>query len=107
MEGYELLESEEALGEVFDLGVLDVGGLERLASRVRERREGGSVPCFCLFCSWWPGEVPARFLGEVVDEVIFFPFEPSELRARVEALLGLRRLSSYRALVQRGPPWGW
>lgn len=104
---YELLTSDDALEEPFDLGIVDGMALERLWEKVRERRERerpAFLP-FLLLTSRGDVDYLTRNLWEVVDDLVHTPVRPLELRARIEVLLRARRYSRdlYHLLFHRIP----
>lgn len=88
-------ESEQALDEPFDLGILDGPALDRLWERVQARKEAEQplfLP-FLLVTARKDVRYVTRHLWRTVDELILTPIEKVELQARVEILLRARRYS--------------
>jgi signal transduction histidine kinase len=88
-------DSERALGEEFDLGVLDATALDRLWERVQARKQA-EQPSFLpwlVVTSRQDVGLVTRHLWTSVDELVITPIEKVELQARVEILLRARRLS--------------
>jgi diguanylate cyclase (GGDEF)-like protein len=86
---------EQPLQEQFDLAIIDGASLKQLRLQVRDRRRADEpvfLP-FLLLTVRRRGQLPARHLGRLVDDVILRPISESELRARVTNLLRMRRLS--------------
>ena len=87
--------AEQPLQEEFDLAIIDGSSLRTLRSEVRERRnreEPVLVP-FLLLTVRRRGNMPARHLGRLVDDVILRPVNEKELKARVANLLRMRTWS--------------
>jgi signal transduction histidine kinase len=94
-------ESDEALQDAFDLAIVDGPPLDRLWSRVQQRKQA-EEPLFLpvlLLTSRQGVDLVTRHLWRAIDEVVLRPIEKVELQARVETLLRARRLSV--ALRQR------
>ena len=78
----------------WDLCVVDPGALERLEHALRTRRRGAStVRPVLLVAPRQAARAVSALLGDVIDEWLPTPVDPVELRARVEVLFRLRRLS--------------
>src|SRR5436190_11327955 len=87
--------AEEPLQEDFDLAIIDGSSLKQCGPLVRARREADEpvfLP-FLLLTVRRRGQMPARHLGRLVDDVILRPVSEHELQARVANLLRMRRLS--------------
>jgi diguanylate cyclase (GGDEF)-like protein len=87
--------AEEPLQEDFDLAIIDGSSLKQFRPLVRARREAEEpvfLP-FLLLTVRRRGNMPARHLGRLVDDVILRPINDKELQARVANLLRMRRLS--------------
>jgi PAS domain S-box-containing protein len=103
-------ESEGALDEPFDLGILDGPALDRLWEQVQVRKDAEQpvfLP-FLLVTARKDVRYVTRHLWRTVDELILTPLEKVELQARVEILLRARRLSlelhqRYRRLFENVP----
>jgi PAS domain S-box-containing protein/putative nucleotidyltransferase with HDIG domain len=83
------------LEEDFSLGIVDGPVLQSLRAVVQKRREQ-EAPLFLPFMLVTSREdlgLASHFLWTVVDEVITTPIDQIELKARVESLLTIRRLS--------------
>ena len=94
-------ESEQALQEPFDLGIIDGPALHRAWEAVQARKKA-EEPVFLpvlLLTSRQAVDVAMRHLWRSIDEVVLRPVEKIELQARVEILLRARQLSL--ALKQR------
>jgi len=86
---------EQPLQEQFDLAIIDGASLKQLKLQVRNRRRADEpvfLP-FLLLTVRRRGQLPARHLGRLVDDVILRPINEQELKARVSNLLRMRRLS--------------
>ncbi len=86
---------EQPLQEQFDLAIIDGVSLKELSLKVRDRRRADEpvfLP-FLLLTMRRRGQLPARHLGRLVDDVILRPISEQELKARVSNLLRMRRLS--------------
>ncbi len=79
----------------FDLVILDGPSLKRLRKEVQVRRkvdEPVFLP-FLLLTMRRRGNVPAKHLGKLVDDLIVRPLHEKEIQARVANLLRMRRWS--------------
>jgi signal transduction histidine kinase len=88
-------ESDQALQDPFDVGILDGPALRRVWDAV-EARKKAEEPVFLpmlLMTSRRGMDVATGYLRRAIDEVVLRPVEKAELQARVEALLRARRLS--------------
>ena len=88
-------ETEHPLDQSFELAIIDGPSLKRWRSKVRRRRKADEpvlLP-FLLVAFRRKGALPVRHLGGVVDDVIVRPLDLAELRARMDNLLRMRRLS--------------
>jgi len=88
-------DTDQALDEPFDLGILGGPALDRLWERVQARKEAEQplfLP-FLLVTTRKDVRYVTRHLWRTVDELILTPIEKVELQARVEILLRARRLS--------------
>ena len=86
---------EHPLDGEYDLVIIDGSSLKRLRSQVKAKRKSQEpvlLP-FLLLTVRRRGNLPARHLGSVVDDVIVRPIHDKELLARVANLLRMRRLS--------------
>ncbi|TAJ94202.1 MAG: PAS domain S-box protein [Gammaproteobacteria bacterium] len=83
----------EALAEPFDLGIIDVAGLEQFWREVRLRkiREQPDFLPFLLLTAREEHEPPEEQMRYVIDDLIFTPIEPRELRFRLHNLLSARQ----------------
>jgi diguanylate cyclase (GGDEF)-like protein len=79
----------------FDLAIIDGASLRQFPTAVRERRraEQPVLLPFLLLTVRRRGNMPARHLGRLVDDVILRPVNEKELQARVANLLRMRRWS--------------
>jgi serine phosphatase RsbU (regulator of sigma subunit) len=96
-----LPESERALEEPFDLGIIDGPALDRLGNWVQAFKKAarpGFLP-FLLVTHRQGVGMATRHLWESVDELIISPIEKAELQARVEILLRARQLSLQNAAL--------
>jgi diguanylate cyclase (GGDEF)-like protein len=90
-----LPDQEHPLEQEFDLVILDGPALKQLRVKVRSKRKAEEpvfLP-FLLLTLRRRGNMPARHLGSVVDDVITRPVHEKELLARVANLLRMRRWS--------------
>jgi PAS domain S-box-containing protein len=88
-------ESDQALDGPFDLCLVDGPTLDRLADRVRAKKESEQpvfLPVLLVTARRDVGMV-TRHLWQTIDELIVSPIEKVELQARMESLLRARRLS--------------
>lgn len=88
-------DSTQSLDHSFDLCILDGPSLHRLGAWVRARKEKEQpvfLP-FLLVTSRQDLGVGTRYLWQSIDELIISPIEKTELQARIELLLRVRRLS--------------
>lgn len=105
-----LANTDQALDESFDLGILDGPALDRLWERAQARKEAEQpvfLP-FLLVTARKDVRYVTRHLWRTVDELILTPLEKVEFQARVEILLRARRLSlelnqRYRRLFENVP----
>ncbi|MDH7486386.1 MAG: PAS domain S-box protein [Anaerolineae bacterium] len=105
-----LADTDQALDQPFDLGILDGPALDRLWERVQARKEAEQplfLP-FLLVTARKDVRYVTRHLWRTVDELILTPLEKVELQARVEVLLRARQLSlelhqRYRRLFENVP----
>ena len=108
--GIELVEGRAALDGDFDLAILDGPAVDRLRPELQARREV-EQPAFLpllLMVSRQEVDERASIIGTVVDDLVQAPFHKRVLRARVDALLRVRRLSveqreHYRRLLNGVP----
>jgi diguanylate cyclase (GGDEF)-like protein len=79
----------------FDLAIIDGASLRQLPTKARERRraEQPVLLPFLLLTVRRRGNMPARHLGRLVDDVILRPVNEKELLARVANLLRMRHWS--------------
>lgn len=90
-----LPDPEHPLAGEFDLVILDGASLKQFRPQVRARRQAAEpvfLP-FLLLTVRRQGNLPARHLGRLVDDVILRPLGEKEVQARVVNLLRMRRLS--------------
>src|SRR5437588_791616 len=90
-----LPDSEHPLKEQVDLVIIDGPSLKELRSKVRAMRKAQQpvfLP-FLLLTVRRRGSMPARHLGQVVDDLIVRPLNENELQARVANLLRMRHWS--------------
>jgi diguanylate cyclase (GGDEF)-like protein len=94
---YEIVSAatEELLKERFDLAIVDGPSLKQLQAMVQSRRnaEEPVLLPFLLLTFRRRGGKQTRYLGKLVDDLIFRPVDENELRARVANLLRMRRIS--------------
>jgi len=93
--GLLLPDQEAPLSGEYDLVIIDGPSLKQLRPKVRARRKAEEpvlLP-FLLLTVRRRGSMPSRHLGRVVDDVLIRPLTESELRARVDNLLRMRRWS--------------
>ena len=86
-------ETDEAIDEPYDLGVLDGTALDRLADRIQDRKKYQQtvfLPFLLVTAEQQVGLV-TRHLWKSIDEVIHSPIDKVELQARIEVLLRARR----------------
>ena len=86
-------ETDEALDEEYDLGILDGTALDRLADRIQTRKlyqQTVFLP-FLLVTAEQDVDLVTRHLWKSIDEVIHSPIDKMELQARMEVLLRSRR----------------
>jgi PAS domain S-box-containing protein len=86
-------ETDEALDEEYDLGILDGTALDRLADRIQTRKlyqQTVFLP-FLLVTAEQHVELVTKHLWKSIDEVIHSPIDKVELQARMEVLLRARR----------------
>ena len=86
---------EKPLEEEFDLAIIDGASLKQWRPKVKTRREAVEpvlLP-FLLLTTRRKGNMPARYLGRLVDDVILRPVSEKEVQARVANLLRMRSLS--------------
>jgi PAS domain S-box-containing protein len=86
-------ETDEAVDEPYDLGILDGTALDRLADSIEARKES-EKPVFLPFLLVTAGRqvgFATRRLWKSIDEVIHSPIDQVELQARMEVLLRARR----------------
>ncbi len=88
-------EFDDALNGSFDLGIIDGHALNQLWERVQGRKqtEQPAFLPFLLVTARQDVGMATRHLWKSIDEVIISPIEKTELQARVEILLRIRRLS--------------
>jgi len=87
--------TEHPLKEQFDVAIVDGSSLKQLRAQVRARRQAEEpllLP-FLLLTVRRRGNMPARYLGRLVDDVILRPVTEQELQARVSNLLRMRAWS--------------
>lgn len=92
-----------ALGNSFDLAIVDGQTLDRLLSMIRARRlaeEPLFLP-FMLITARRDVGLVTRHLWRTVDELLIRPVQKLELQARVEVLLRARDLSRQRYHILR------
>src|SRR6266849_9120695 len=95
-------ETDEALDEEYDLGILDGTALDRLADRIQTRKlyqQTVFLP-FLLVTAEQHIDLVTKHLWKSIDEVIHSPIDKVELQARMEVLLRVRRQAA--ALRQAG-----
>src|ERR1700682_55514 len=86
-------ETDEAVDEEYDLGILDGTALDRLADRIQTRKmyqQTVFLPFLLVAAEQHVGLV-TRHLWKSIDEVIHSPIDKVELQARIEVLLRGRR----------------
>ncbi|MBI3803426.1 MAG: hypothetical protein HY282_06655 [Nitrospirae bacterium] len=89
-------DSEAALGQPFDLGIVDGPALHRWVKEIQSRREADR-PRFLPFLLIVPRHDVGLFkqhLWESIDELIINPVDKVELQVRVDVLLRSRQFSS-------------
>src|SRR5712691_9790933 len=86
-------ETDEAVDEEYDLGILDGTALNRLADRVQTRKKYQQTVFlpFLLVTAEPHVDLVTRHLWTSIDEVIHSPIDKVELQARIEVLLRARR----------------
>src|SRR6266851_4888260 len=86
-------ETDEALDEEYDLGILDGTALDRLADRIQTRKKYQQTVFlpFLLVTAEQDVDLVTRHLWKSIDEVIHSPIDKMELQARMEVLLRARR----------------
>ena len=86
-------DSDQAVDESYDLGILDGAALERLADRIETRKkvEDPVFLPFLLVTAEQHAGTATRHLWKSIDEVIHSPIDKVELQARMEVLLRARR----------------
>jgi PAS domain S-box-containing protein len=86
-------ETDEAVDEQYDLGILDGTALDRLADRIQNRKKYQQTVFlpFLLVTAAQHVDLVTRHLWKSIDEVIHSPIDKVELQARVEVLLRARR----------------
>ncbi|MCG6158150.1 ATP-binding response regulator [Rubinisphaera margarita] len=92
---YEVLaeDSDEAIEQDYDLGLLDGTALNRVAPRL-QLRKAKEEPIFLPFLLVTPRREISfltRHLWKSIDEVIYSPLDKLEFQARLEVLLRVRR----------------
>jgi signal transduction histidine kinase len=88
-------EADRALGEQYDLAMLDGTALTRLADviEVRKKQEEPLFLPFVLVTGRRDVGLVTRHLWKSIDEVIHSPIDKVEVQARMEVLLRVRRQS--------------
>src|SRR6266851_7946089 len=86
-------ETDEAVDEEYDLGILDGTALARLADRIQTRKKYQLTVflAFRLVSGEQHVDLVTRHLLKSIDEVIHSPIDKVELQARIEVLLRARR----------------
>jgi PAS domain S-box-containing protein len=86
-------ETDEAVDEHYDLGILDGTALDRLADRIQNRKKYQQTVFlpFLLVTAELHVDLVTRHLWKSIDEVIHSPIDKVELQARIEVLLRARR----------------
>src|SRR5467141_1631328 len=86
-------ETDEAVDEEYDLGILDGTALDRLADRIQTRKKYQQTVFlpFLLVTAKEQVSLVTKHLWKSIDEVIHSPIDQTELQARIEVLLRLRR----------------
>src|SRR5260370_12784962 len=86
-------ETDGAVDEEYDLGIVDGTALDRLADRIQDRKKYQQtvfLPFLLVTAKEQVGLV-TRHLWKSIDEVIHSPIDKVELQARMEVLLRARR----------------
>src|SRR5438552_2166076 len=86
-------ETDEAVDEHYDLGILDGTALDRLADRIQNRKKYQQTVFlpFLLVTAEQHVDLVTRHLWKSIDELIRSPIDKVELQARIEVLLRARR----------------
>src|SRR6266852_1363763 len=86
-------DTDQAVDEPYDLGILDGTALDRLADRITARKKYQQTVFlpFLLVTGEQHVELVTRHLWKSIDEVIHSPIDKVELQARLEVLLRARR----------------
>src|SRR5712692_3032446 len=86
-------DTDEAVDEHYDLGILDGAALDRLAGRIQDRKKYQQTVFlpFLLVTAEQHVDLVTRHLWKSIDEVIHSPLDKLELQARMEVLLRARR----------------
>jgi PAS domain S-box-containing protein len=106
---YDLIvpDSDSALGDPFDLGIVDGRALDRLQQQVQARKQAElpAVLPFLLVTARYDVGMATRHLWTTVDDLIISPIEKVELLARVAGLMKTRQLSLEfnRIVIQASP----
>src|ERR1700674_1997608 len=85
-------DTDQAVDEPYDLGILDGTALDRLSDRIQARKkveETVFLP-FLLVTAEQQAGLVTRHLWKSIDELIHNPIDKVELQARVEVLLRTR-----------------
>src|SRR5260370_42215486 len=108
-------ETDGAVDEEYDLGIVDGTALDRIADRIQDRKKYQQtvfLPFLLVTAKEQVGLV-TRHLWKSIDEVIHSPIDKVELQARMEVLLRARRQAvalrqaGERALSTSGERLGW
>src|SRR5713101_7681487 len=91
-------ETDGAVDEEYDLGILDGTALDRLADRIQNRKKYQQTVFlpFLLVTAKQHVDLVTRHLWKSIDEVIHSPIDKVELQARMEVLLRALRQSEER-----------
>src|SRR5712692_6796230 len=86
-------DTDEAVDEHYDLGILDGTALDRLTDRIQNRKKYQQTVFlpFLLVTAEQHVDLVTRHLWKSIDEVIHSPIDKVELQARIEVLLRARR----------------
>jgi len=86
-------ETDGAVDEEYDLGIVDGTALDRLVDRIQDRKKYQQTVFlpFLLVTAEQQVDLVTRHLWKSIDEVIRSPIDKVELQARIEVLLRARR----------------
>src|SRR6266852_8328115 len=84
-------DTDQAVDEPYDLGILDGTALDRLADRIQYRKKQTVFLPFLLVTAEQHVDLVTRHLWKSIDEVIHSSIDKVELQARIEVLLRARQ----------------